>query len=246
MFSILVPALRERKNLEIILPELKKICSDIVVIDGNSNDGSDIVCKKNGVKFFLQKTKGKGGALIEGIEYCQNNVVCFFDADLSHDPANIPALVKPILNGDFKHVSGSRMLGGSSELFSDSQHFVRLLGSLVINYSISKKFRFLMTDCQNGLRALDKNLFRSLNLNSVHTTIEQEMVAKTLALGIPILEIPTHEYERQYGTSKINVLKHGWSYLGSLIKYMFLNKIEIDFDQFLTLKAKYPFEWWLK
>ncbi|QDD07088.1 glycosyltransferase family 2 protein [Candidatus Methylopumilus planktonicus] len=246
MFSILVPALKERKNLEIILPVLNLLCTDIVVIDGNSNDGTDVVCKNNNVSFVLQKSRGKGNALIEGIEYCKHNVVCFFDADLSHDPANILSLVNPILNGDFRHVSGSRMLGGSSELFSDAQHFVRLFGSLVINYLISTKFKFLMTDCQNGFRALDKNLFKSLSLTSAHTTIEQELVAKTLALGIPILEIPTHEYQRHYGESKINVLKHGWSYLFNLIKYMVMSKVDINYDQYLALKAKYPFDWWIK
>ena len=244
-FSIIVPVLNEEENLKILLPYLKDISDDVVAIDGGSIDKSYDVCKKfNNIRFFKQKTKRKGNAMLEAVKYCKFNVICFIDADLAHDPKYINNLVNPIINGDFKHVSASRMLGGSGELFRSPDHFFRLFGSLVINYLISRKFNFTMTDCQNGFRAINKSLLQQLNCNSSHTTIEQEMVGKTLALGIPILEIPAHEYSRVSGTSKINLLKHGPSYVYSLIKILFLSKININLNKYKKLKNKYNYDWW--
>ncbi len=250
-FSIVVPVLNEEENLKILLPYLKDISDDVLVIDGGSTDKSYDVCKKfHNIRFFNQKKKkagggmGKGNAMLEAAKHSKFNVICFIDADLAHEPKYINNLVNPIINGDFKHVSASRMLGGSSELFKGGDHFFRLLGSLVINYLISFKFNFTMSDCQNGFRAIDKKLLTRLNCSSAHTTIEQEMVGKTLALGIPILEIPSHEYSRINGVSKINILKHGPIYIFYLIKILFFSKKPINMTKFNKLKKKYQYDWW--
>ena len=137
------------------------------------------------------------------------------------------------------------MLGGSSELFADIDHAVRLFGSMVINYLISYKFSYKMTDSQNGFRAISKSFFESLNISSAHTTIEQELVGKTLASGNIVLELPTHEYSRIMGSSKINVLKHGPSYIKSLLSILVMKKIKIDSEKANKVKEKYSYNWWI-
>jgi len=243
-FSLIIPTLNEFKNLKIILPKIKNLSKDIIIIDGNSNDGTEQLCNEHNIKFVIQKSKGKGNALKEAIEFAKYDTLCFFDADLSHNPYKIIDLVTPVFKKHFKHVSGSRMLGGSSELFSDVDHLFRLFGSVLINIAISLKFNFKMTDCQNGFRAINKKFFKSLNIKSDHTTIEQELVSKTLSLGHPILEIPTHEYSRLFGLSKISVLKHSVSYLFSLIKIVLMKKKKINMIKYKKLKNKYNYNWW--
>jgi hypothetical protein len=61
-------------------------------------------------------------------------------------------------------------------------------------------------------------------------------------MGYPILEIPTHEHCRLHGESKINVLKHGWSYLKMLIDIMFWPKKTITK---MPVKNEYKTEWYL-
>ena len=51
--SIVIPAKFEAENLKILLPTIKKICSDVIVIDGHSNDGTEDICKTNSVRFYL-------------------------------------------------------------------------------------------------------------------------------------------------------------------------------------------------
>lgn len=243
-FTIIVAVKDEAKNLDLILPILlaKYPKAEILAIDGNSTDGSIAVLDKYGIKHLTQPGKGKGDALRMGAANAKHDVIIFFDADCSHDPDDIQKLIEPILNGDYVHVSGSRMLGGSSELFNDVDHFLRLIGSLIINYSISYKFKYRITDAQNGLRAFNRNFYISLNTVSEHTTIEQETVGKTLSLGYPILEIPTHEHCRLHGESKINVMKHSWAYLKMLANILIGPKSPIPKK---PVKNQYKTEWYL-
>lgn len=244
-FTIIIAVKNEAQNLDLILPILQAKYPDaeILAIDGHSTDDSIKILDKYQIKHLTQNGKGKGDALRLGATHAKHKAMIFFDADCSHDPDDIEKLIRPILNGDYVHVSGSRMLGGSSELFNDIGHLFRLFGSLVINYSISYKFDYRITDAQNGLRAFDRDFYISLDTKSDHTTIEQETVGKTLSMGYPILELPTHEYCRLHGESKINVLKHGWSYLKMLIDIMFWPKKPIPKK---PVKDQYKTEWYLK
>ena len=244
-FTLIVPAFNEFESLKILLPKIQHLTNDIIVIDPGTKDGTEELCSQYSVRWIKQNSRGKGKALAEAVNEAQYETVCFIDADLAHDPSSVIKLVTPILHGDAVHVSGSRMLGGSSELFADADHFFRLLGSLIINYAISLKFGWKMTDCQNGFRAIDKNFFKSLNLNSVHTTIEQELVGKTLASGNFILEVPAHEYARIAGESKISVVKHGFNYILVLGAIMLSSKLPIDTKQGKKVKEKYSYNWWL-
>ncbi|MBT8537143.1 glycosyltransferase family 2 protein [Polynucleobacter paneuropaeus] len=244
-FTLVIPSFNEYENMKIILPSVIGIADEILVIDPDNGDGTRELCEKYAVNFIKQQSKGKGNALVEAVEYANHDVVCFFDADLAHNPKDISSLVAPILAGDAVHVSGSRMLGGSSELFADFDHAIRLMGSMVINYLISFKFNYKMTDCQNGFRAIRKSFFQSLNVKSVHTTIEQELVGKTLSSGNFILELPTHEYSRIAGHSKINVIKHGPNYVRSLISILLMNKIPINKESANNIKNKYSYNWWI-
>ncbi|HJS73231.1 MAG TPA: glycosyltransferase family 2 protein, partial [Vicinamibacteria bacterium] len=118
------------------------------------------------------------------------------------------------------HVSGSRLLGGSSELHGGFDEWARLAGSSFITACINKRYRVRLSDSQNGFRAIKTDVLRRLPLRSRHTTIEQEMIVKTLRLGLRVAEVPTHEYPRQSGKSHISVWRDSPRYLVSLIQLM--------------------------
>lgn len=247
-FTIIIPAKNEEENLRVLFPRILTLYpeAEILLVDGGSSDKTLSLCKDFGITFIKENgdKKGKAVAMRQGALLAKNDSIIFFDADCSHDPNDIKKIIAPIINNDYLHVSGSRTLGGSSELFNGFSHFIRLIGSIVINKMISHVFRFEITDAQNGLRAFNKKFFLSLKSKSIHTTIEQELVCLTLWEGEPILEIPTHEYKRLYGDSKISLIKHGPSYFFQMIFLLFFSgfkKIKIKNPK----KIKYNFFWWL-
>jgi dolichol-phosphate mannosyltransferase len=154
---------------------------------------------------------GKGNGLRVGVRAAAHDLILFIDADFSHDPADIPKLLAPLRDGSADHVQGSRMLGGSDELFSDLGNYIRLFGSLLITASINLRFRTRITDSQNGFRAMRKEVFAALQTVENGTTIEQEMIIRTLARGFRLREVATHEFARRAGVSKV-VLRRVWAH----------------------------------
>jgi dolichol-phosphate mannosyltransferase len=145
------------------------------------------------------------------------------DADGSHDPADIPRLVAPIRRGEADHVSGSRLIGGSSELHGGFDEFFRLAGSAFITACINCRFGVRLSDSQNGFRAIRTDVLRALGLHENGFTIEQEMVMKTLAGGFRMVEEPTHESSRRFGESHIHLWRAVPAYALSLGRYLLLH-----------------------
>ena len=78
-----------------------------------------------------------------------------------------------------------------------------------------------LTDSQNGFRAIRKDRGIELNMTSNLTTIEQEMLMKALKKGLRVTEIPSHEYERKWGVSKVRVWKLWFAYVWNFFENIF-------------------------
>lgn len=194
----------------------------MLVVDGHSRDRTRQIARDLGVKVILDHKKGKGEALRHSVKYVTGDIIVFIDADGSHNPKEIPKLVEPILNGKADHVSGSRLIGGSSELHGGFDECFRLMGSSFITACINWKFKVRLSESQNGFRAIKTAVIKQLDLKEDITTIEQEMIIKSLKKGFRIAEVPTHENERVAGYSKISLKKVWFRYVYTLIKYLFL------------------------
>jgi len=189
-------------------------------MDGRSNDDTQARAKAAGARVLEDPGRGKGRAIRAAIPHLHSEVTVLMDADGSHDPADIPRLVAPLFESGADHVSGSRLLGGSSELHGGFDEWARLAGSSFITACINKRYGVRLSDSQNGFRAIKTDVLRSLALRSRHTTIEQEMIVKTLRRGLRMAEVPTHEYPRRSGSSHISVWRDGPSYVLSLLELM--------------------------
>lgn len=241
--SIIVPTRNEAENLTEVLESVQAYADELIVIDGHSTDQSREIAAKHGAKTYLDNGLGKGDALRIAGRVATCDILLFIDADWSHNPKDIPALLRPIQNGDADHVSGSRMLGGSDELFSSFSEFVRLVGSEIITLSIGKRYGIRLTDSQNGFRCVKRDVFNDLDLRENITTIEQEMVVETLRRGYRLLEVPTHEYRRNAGVSKINVWKVGFRYVFCLLKNLMKSKIRSLPANLPQVQDRYRWRW---
>jgi dolichol-phosphate mannosyltransferase len=219
--TAVIPTKNEEINIGWIIEGAKKYADEVIVIDGHSTDRTREIAEKSGVPVYLDNRKGKGDAIRVGIQNAKNDIIVFIDADGSHLPEDIPSLVAPIKAGESDHVTGSRMRGGSDELHGDIGKFIRMVGSDIITLGINYRFNVRLTDSQNGFRAIRTDVARKLPLKENITTIEQEMIIKTLKLGFRMGEVPAHEYARRGGESKISVGKVAWRYVYSWLKYLF-------------------------
>ena len=218
--SVVIPTRNEEGMIKEIIDGCRPYADELMVVDGHSTDKTREIAEAAGVKVILDNGKGKGAALRYAATVVTGDIIVFIDADGSHDPRDIPKLVEPIIKGEADHVSGSRLIGGSSELHGGFDECFRLMGSSFITACINWRFKVILSESQNGFRAIKTDVIRQLGLEENITTIEQEMIMKTLKKGFMMAEVPTHEHKRKMGYSKISLKKVWFRYVYSLVKYL--------------------------
>lgn len=220
--SVVICAKNEEQTIGEAVQSVWPLAAQVLVVDGHSLDRTAEIARCLGAKVIQDGGKGKGEAIRCAIPLIATEIAVFMDADGSHDANDIPRLVAPILAGEADHVSGSRLLGGSSELHGGFDECFRLMGSSFITACINWRFRVRLSESQNGFRAIRADVLRQLDLREDITTIEQEMIMKTLRKGFRMAEVPAHEHCRKAGSSNIRLSRVALRYVWSAVKYAFL------------------------
>lgn len=218
--TVVIPTKNEEGLIGEIVDSVRSY-GEVLVIDGRSTDRTRAIAEAHGARVVLDAGKGKGQAIRQAFREAATDIVVFIDADGSHDPKDIPALVGPIAAGKADLVIGSRGKGGSDELHGTLGQFIRYVGSQLIMLSINYRWGVRLSDSQNGFRAIRREVGLALDLRSNLTTIEQEMLMRALKLGYRVDEVASHEYERRWGTSKVVVWKLWWAYVWSFWRNIF-------------------------
>jgi len=216
--TVVIPAKNEEGVIAEIIDAARPHAAEILVIDGHSTDRTRAIAAEHGARVVVDGGRGKGEALRRSFVEARSEILVFIDADGSHDPNDIPLLVAPIRRGQAELVIASRTRGGSDELHGTAEQLLRYVGSQLIMLAINYRWRVGLTDSQNGFRALRRDVAIALRLKSDLTTIEQEMLMRALKLGCRVVEVPSHEYERRWGVSKVRVWRLWWAYLWSLAR----------------------------
>jgi glycosyltransferase involved in cell wall biosynthesis len=216
--TVVVPAKNEEATLPEVLAELRQKYDDVLVVDGHSRDRTAEIARAAGARIVLDNGKGKGDAIRCAIPHLEREITVFFDADGSHVVGDIDLVAEPLIKGESDLIIASRMRGGSDELHSSPSEAIRLIGSTIITQFINLRFGVRLTDYQNGFRGIRTEVLRKLELRENITTIEQEMAMKALRLGFRVAEVPSHEFVRRGGVSKINVLKVGHKYVWQMLR----------------------------
>jgi dolichol-phosphate mannosyltransferase len=123
--SIIVPTLNEAENIAELLSRIASSCLsaaytiEVVIVDDASTDGTCDRVEQNqtGLSVQLVRRVGKRGlasAIVDGAKVATGDIVLVMDADLSHPPEAIPALIAPLLNGTCDMAIGSRYIPGGT------------------------------------------------------------------------------------------------------------------------------------
>lgn len=221
MISVVIPTKNEERTIGDVIDSVKPYCDEILVVDGHSTDKTKEISLRHGARFALDAGKGKGDGIREGIRQAKGDIIVFIDADGSHDPEDIPKLVRPVADGQAHMVVGCRMTGGSDELHGDLGRFLRFIGSMIITLVINYRWNVRLTDTQNGFRAVRKDAASGVRLAENIFTIEQEMIMKFLRKGYKVINVPAHEFARKAGISRIVIRRVWFRYGWSVIKNVF-------------------------
>lgn len=218
--TVCIPTLNEVESVRPVLVGCKPFADELLVVDGGSTDGTVELALEHGARVIQDNGRGKGAALRQAIDEASCDIIAFIDADGSHDPADLEPMLAPLKAGEADIVVGSRTRGGSDELQGDLEKFFRMIGSDIITMGINYRFGVRLTDSQNGFRAMTVACGKDLDLAEDIFTIEQEMLLKAMWRGKHVIEIPTREYERTAGHSRIVLRRVAPRYVWVLLKYL--------------------------
>jgi len=216
--TAVICTLNEEATLAEVIDAVRPHVDDILVMDGHSTDATQDIARSQGAGVALDNGRGKGAAIRQAIDENDADVMVFIDADGSHEASDIPRLVTPIHRDEADIVIGCRMRGGSDELAGDWSGFIRLTGQNLLMLLVNWRFRTQLTDMQNGFRAIRTAAVRKLSLAENITTIEQEMTIKAIKAGMRVINVPSHEYRRKSGYSRIPVLRWSCRYVWTVLR----------------------------
>jgi dolichol-phosphate mannosyltransferase len=210
LVSVILPAKNEAETLGMVLDSLKSnndFVGEILVVDGNSEDNTRQIALDFGATVVLDNGIGKGDAIRVGIKESKGDILVFMDADGSHNSNDIYKLVTPVLDDELDMVIASRWKGGSDEFVGTFSQFVRSFGGTLITTVMNYRWRVMLSDSLNGFRAIKKEVAKDLNLTAQYFDIEQQMVAQCLKKGYRVGDVPSHEFARAGGKTKLPTFK---------------------------------------
>lgn len=218
--SVVLPAYKEEENLKELLPEIKKVVdgldAEIIVVDSlEKYDDTDLICKKNEVK-YIRRTGGEmyGDAIRTGIDYATGKYTIIMDSDGSHIPQYILELYSEIVDNSFDIVIGSRYVkGGETE-----NNRILILMSYILNVTYRLLFKLNVKDVSDSFRIYKTEQIKQINLVCDNFDVVEEILIKLCNNNkqIKIGEIPINFKKRVYGESKRDLLRFVCSYVKTI------------------------------
>lgn len=216
--TVVIPALNERENLELLLPLIQdtvaelQLNAEIIVVDGGSHDGSQLAAQKLGARVVEQTERGYGGALLAGFAAASAPYVVTMDADLSHPPKFLRDFWDQRLEADLlvasRYVAGGRADMGIS----------RRVLSTILNRTYALLLGIKLRDLSSGFRMYQRQVVAKLDLQARDFDVLEEILVKIYVDGGRIREVPFHYQVRNSGESHAKLIKFGWAYLKTLLR----------------------------
>ena len=219
--SFLVPAYNEAATIVEVLDRVSRLDLEkqIVVEDDGSTDGTgdrveDWRRERDGVVLVRQENRGKGAAVRAAIPHADGDICVIQDADLEYDPADVPALIGPILRGSADVVFGSRLSGGKPQRV---YMFWHLVGNRFLSMLTNVLFNTTLSDMETGYKAFRTEILRSLDLRQDDFGIEPEITAKICKRKLRVYELPIAYYGRTYAEGKKITWRDGFKAIRVLL-----------------------------
>ncbi len=210
ILSVLVPVFNEEVTIERAIRRVRALGHEtqIICVDDGSTDGTIEIAKqleRDGlidVLVLQDRNQGKGQAVRTALAHATGDFVVIQDADLEYDPADLPRLLVPLLDGRADAVYGSRFRGETTRVL----YYWHSVGNSVLTVFSNMFTNVNLTDMETCYKVFRTDLMKSFPLVSRRFGIEPELTARLAQAGARIYEVPISYSGRTYAEGK----KIGW------------------------------------
>jgi polyprenyl-phospho-N-acetylgalactosaminyl synthase len=201
----LIAAFNEETHVAQVVTGTVPFVEGVVVVDDGSIDRTADRARESGaVVLRHERNRGKGCALRTGLDYVLKTScthVLFLDADLQHDPTEVPLLVARAAHGTGDFVIGER------EFRKDAMPALRFYSNVIGSAILSRFIGAPVTDSQSGFRLVRADLLRGLRLTGTGYEIETEMLIKLVRAGAVVDRVTVRRLQYAGARSKINQVR---------------------------------------
>lgn len=222
--TVIIPAYNEADSIALVINDIPKIVDEVIVVNNNSTDDTEINAKRAGATVLAEMNKGYGYACLKGMQHIANqnikpDIIVFLDGDFSDYPEELSKIINPIIEDDIDFVIGSRVKKlrekGSMTL---PQIFGNWLATNLMNLFFNAKFSDL-----GPFRAIKYNKLLALKMQDKTYGWTVEMQLKVLKQKLSYCEVPVN-YRNRIGVSKVSgtikgAIFAGIKILGWIFKY---------------------------
>jgi glycosyltransferase involved in cell wall biosynthesis len=218
--TLLIPANKEAESLPIFLKELENYrYKKLIVLQSEDQETIDSIASFKDIEICVQKNRGYGSALKEGIDKIETEFFCIINADGSMNPKYLEEMLSLCENKDL--VFASRYLTGGG---SDDDDVITLVGNKIFSFIGNTFFKLNLSDILYtyilGKTQSAKKL--SLKHSDFRICVEIPILAKLNNYYYD--STPSMERKRIGGKKKVNAIKDGFLILTAMINLFFKKK----------------------
>lgn len=210
--SIVIPIYNEIELLPVVLEKIRSIKypleMELVLVDDYSRDGTRDWLREHEMNrpgtqvLFHKKNIGKGGALRTGFRHATGDIIIVQDADMEYEPAEIPLVIKPIIEGRCRVSYGSRFLARTPT----GMMLPNYVANRILAWMVTVMYFQVITDEATAYKAFHRDVLNAITLKCRRFEFCPEVTAKVLLMGERIHEVPVTFFARTFEEGK----KIGW------------------------------------
>jgi glycosyltransferase involved in cell wall biosynthesis len=218
-----IPAYNEEKTIAKVILKTKKYVDKVIVCDDGSTDMTAEIAEAIGAKVIKhERNKGYGAALASLFKAAREenaSAMITLDADLQHNPDDIPKILSSIIKGEADIVIGSRFLDGKGKLPKYRSLGIKVITKLTKHVSYKD-----ITDAQSGFRAYSREAIHSIIPSEQGMGASTEILLRAKEHGLRIKEIPIEiKYDVEKPSTQ-NPILHGLDVVLSTVKHLSIKR----------------------
>jgi glycosyltransferase involved in cell wall biosynthesis len=218
--SIIIPSLNEERGIKktlasLPLGELEQMGYDteVLVIDGNSQDGTQEIVRASEARLIVEERKGYGRAYKTGFSNARGHIIVTLDADGTYPAELIPFYLTEMISKNLDFITINRF----SSVEKGAMSLTHKIGNKILSSALRLLYSISVIDSQSGMWIVRKDLIDMIVLMSDDMALSEEIkvVAFTYFNSI---ELPG-SYSVREGDAKLATLRHGCKNFFYLFKF---------------------------
>lgn len=218
--SIIIPCRNEKGNIEPAIRHLPPFGThqEIIFVDGHSSDGTPEEIKRvmalypgRVIKLLIQNGAGKGGAVRQGFNEAQGDILMILDADLTVPPEDLPKFYRAMVGNKAEFLNGCRLV---YPMEGEAMRLLNLFANKLFAMAFSWLLGERLKDTLCGTKVMLRKDYLALSANRSYFGDfdpfgDFDLLFGASKMNLKILEIPVRYRRRTYGETQISRFSHG-------------------------------------